>query len=42
MMLADGQPVTLADLTETEAVYREANWKEWVEDIAEYLAVDGK
>ena len=35
---SDGQPVTLADLTETETDYRKSNFKEWVEDIAEYLA----
>ena len=39
---SDGQPVTLVDLTETEADYREANWKEWVEDIAEYLSGEPK
>jgi hypothetical protein len=39
---SDGQPVTLADLTKTEADYREANWKEWAEDIAECLAGEAK
>jgi hypothetical protein len=35
---SDGQPVTLGDFAVSEADYREANWKEWVEDIAEYLS----
>lgn len=39
---SDGQPVTLADFDVAETDYREENWNGWVEDIAEYLAVDVK
>ncbi len=39
---SDGSDVTLADFAVTEAECREANWKEWMADIAEYLAVDAK